>query len=306
MSDRNNESLIKSPEDGVKLYNQLKFDVAAEGYKINDRQILSPSPICVLCGASGVGIKGAKVNDNLTKVQTIASLCEECCKRLNNLSNEDIEDSRVQNMIRFFFSESADKIINGQFAQKRMEKYPPIYIEYWALLKWTLEEKMMRELMHCFPIEQTDRYTTVRSGDCCSCSVDLSDESGIGDPHEHVNLFSPTKQCWCNLELCAACAKQLKLDMKDLTHEIRTTYFEKYEDLEDLPKRDALEILCRMAIKMKTKVLFLDTEAKLEHVINILNSCGVDEENQIIKKITEDDSDETMGRNENVQEAAQE
>ncbi|MHA1483616.1 MAG: hypothetical protein ACTSQA_09335 [Candidatus Heimdallarchaeaceae archaeon] len=288
MSDK--EKLLRNAEDGVKLYNQLKFDVAADGFKIVDKQIMSPEPTCVFCSATrsqGKDIVGAKVNDNMGKVQTIASLCENCAKRLNNLGHEDVEDSYVQKMIRFFFESNADQIINGQFAEKRMNKYPSIYCEYWALIKWTVEEKLLRQLIGAVPFEDSDGYTEVRCGDCCSCTSNevAYDSSGISDVSHSITLYSPIRECWMNLEVCLACKKQINLDLNDMEHEIRTTYYDDYNDYADKPRRESLEIMCKATHGMKNKVLFLETATKTECVVNILQACGVDEDHQIVKKM---------------------
>ncbi len=305
------ENLIKNAEEGVKLYNQLKFDVAAEGYKIVDKQILDPIPTCVFCKKTGKDIVGVKVNDNLGKVQTCASLCGDCATTLHGLGAADVENSLIQRMIRFFFESSADKIIKGQYAEKKMNQYQPIYVEYWALLKWSIEEKLLRQLIQSVPYEQTKGFTEVRAKDgCCVCSSDEVDfdSSGIGNHFNKVYLYSPIKEAWMGLELCIDCKKQLDLDLKDMEHEVKTSYFEKYDDYADLPRRESLEIMCRETYKMKEKVLFLDTATKLQSVINILNACGVDEEHQIIKKINDaQEKEKEVGQhNENIQEQVQE
>jgi len=310
-----NEKFIASAEDGVRLYNQLKFDVAAEGYKIIDKQITDPEPSCVFCKtkqSDGKTIVGAKVNDNLSKVQTIASLCESCAKRLHGLGTEDVEDSYVQNMIRFFFAQHADKIISGQYAEKRMNKYDPIYVEYWGLIKWSVEEKLLRQLINGVPTSETEGFTTVRCDrECIACSADptlqeCNDNTFIKSDHcyiasHSVNLYSPIRECWMNLELCAKCVVQINSDLKDMEHEIRSSYYEDYSDYSDKPRRESLEILCKQTTLSKNRVLFLETNTKKECVINILSACGVDKDNQIVTKMGAEEV-----KNENPQEEAQE
>jgi hypothetical protein len=305
-----NEPLLKNAQDGVQMYQQMKFDVAAEGYKVINKQILEPKPTCALCSSSDNSVMGCKVNDNHAKVQTIASLCNDCGKILHKLGEADIEDQKVQRLIRLFFPENADKIINGQFAEKRVNKYHPIFVEYWALIKWSIEEKLIRQLIQALPLEDTEGYTRVRCGDCCSCITNevTFDPSGISDVAESVDLYSPIRECWMNLEVCTHCKKQIELDLRDMEHEIRTSYYDDYKDYQDKPRRESLEILCQQIHNCKDRVLFLDTASKKDAVINILNACGVDDEHQIITKVTErqDHEADVKTLNENIQEQIQE
>lgn len=266
--------LFKSREEITKFYQQLKFDVKSEDYEIFDKQKINP-PTCSFCDSTKE-IVGVKVNDNERKTQVIASICEEHNKMMRELPQRDIELPEVQNMIRFLFPKGGETIIRYAYMHKTMKRYDnPLYMEYWAGIKLTAEELLLGLVMDAKKPEDTEGYTKVTATDkkCVLCE-ELSCDT--------FQIFSSIKECWLEFQTCEKCTKILKLDLQDMTYELRTLYFEKYEDIEELPKRSAFERLSKAICENVKKIYFLDPRFDIDKIGRALALIGVNKENSLI------------------------
>lgn len=269
-----------SKDDVERMYNEVKFEVMSEGFEYINKQILDPAPTCVLCQpkkvqSERVTIRGVRFNDHSSKTQTIFSACEECCEKVRKLKDLDIELDETQRIMRLLFPKSSDKLMNHMFMAKKLNEYPPIYVEYMGALKWAVEEKLVRQLMNALPVEQTEGYTT---------AIPKKEDDQL---YETVQLYSPFKECWYGIHLEQSLARQVNLDLQGVEYEVRTMYFDDYKDYQDKPKRESLELLCKGMVHNKNRVLFIDTAIKVEDVQTILGLLGCDEEHSIIQRMTD-------------------
>ena len=283
----NNTRIFNSAEDAQRFYEDVKFDCQSEGYKKINKQITDPVPKCGFCSKScdKHQIMGIKVNDNEKKTQVVASICEDHNKMLRELDKMNPELAEVQNMVRFFFPESADSIIKLFYMnQKWKECGQTIYLEYYAALKWSVEELMLMKITDAKPINETPSYTRCSANDKCV----LCGESNITT----FDFFSPIKQCWLCLEVCEKCHSQLSLDAKDMEFELREIYFGSYEKIDGLLKRVALQEIADQIKKFQHKVIFLDIRMNAERVCELLNIIGVDEEHSLLQPKAEEKAEE--------------
>jgi hypothetical protein len=278
MSQQNSQPNFKSVDEAKKFYADMKFEISSEGYKVYNKQITEPTVQCAFCSKTieSNSIFGIKVNDNEKKSQVITSICRDHAEIMKDLPNKNIELAEIQQMIRFLFPDSGDTIIRKMFMARDLNEHDPIYLEYWALLKWTVEELLLMAITDSKRPEETPAYTRCIANDKCVICGDTNEK--------RFQLFSPIKQCWMELEVCSKCEFNLKNEIRDLTYEIRTMYFEEYDTIDKLPKRIALDHLTAGIKNNLYKVIFLKPRIALDHTHNILSIVGIDKDHSLLLK----------------------
>lgn len=272
---------FRNSDEANEFYQTIKFDIHAEGFKFIDKQVLTPAPRCAFCdkSISNAIVKGVKVNDNIAKTQVIGSICEKHAIFLNKIHEQDIELAETQQMIRFFFPESGETIIRQQYMAKDLNEYDPLYLEYWALIKWNVEETILMKITDSKHPVDTPGYTLCQSNSkCVICGADESCKRQI---------FSPIKECWMEMEVCKECDDKIGLELRDMEFEIRTLYFEKFETLDDLPKRQALKDFTKAMTQNTNKVIFMKPRLDIEQSGSLLSIVGIDKEHSLLQKPAE-------------------
>ena len=278
---------FRTAQEALRFYEAVKFDIKSEGFRVIDKQLTDPIARCVFCTKTiaEYEIKGVKVNDNIAKTQVLASICEEHAGFLGKLTEHSIELAEVQQMIRFFLPDSCEDIIKTQFMKSELENFPPIYLEYFALVKWSIEEKMLMRITDARQPQLSTGHTTVEGKvtdhgeECLLCGFFSSDDQ-TGD----IDIFSPVKNCWMTINTCQRCTKDMELEFRDMEYEIRTIYFKDFAYIDTITKRRALQELSEAVNRNAEKVIITSKRMDVKRVSILLEICGVDGEHSIVKK----------------------
>lgn len=274
----------KKKESGY-LLDKARFDIEAMQYEKIDTTIKNPLT-CTICETIDPKKEPTLLLCNLAKQKRQVSIiiCNDCKPIFDNLPNENPLDSKIQNLLRLLFGEDADKMIKFQQYKRKSAVHASLYTEYYALLKWHVEEYLLLALGNMTDINEFPTTQAVKNeNNICLICEDLQVEKTI-------DIFSPLKKNWLIIDSCSKCEKKFKLDVNDMEFEIKSLYFDKIDDYENLNKRD---LMIRLSIQIKEhqqQVLFLDPRFSDENTGHLLNILGVDENNSLTlnhKKVIE-------------------
>lgn len=278
------------------LLSKTKFDLQSMDYEKVDETIEGQCSCCHTTDKEKEIIY-IRANDNTNKRQVAFRLCKECQPIFSNLPKEDPSNSRIQNLLKMMFGSKSEEVIKNQFYDRKSSEHDPIYIEYFAMLKWTVEEQMLLQLGDAPQIKDLPNTTVVHNeNECILCKKAYESQ---------IEIFSPIKKCWLLIDLCNECTKTFNKDRDDMEYEIRTLYTKNYDDFDNLPKRELVVIFGEKIKYYENKVLFLDPRFSIEHTTLLLHVAGCDKDNSVAlqhekeQELTDNDS---SGINENENE----